>query len=262
MPILRIGIGTGNLQQPLKKALHTAAKVGAQGIEIDARNVLRPSELSETGRRQLRKMLDDLNLQVAAVRFNTRRGYDVADDLDRRMEATREALRFAYSLGASTVINSIGRVDEDLDAPTNQQLIACLEDIARWGQHIGAMLACETGNEPVDRLAQLLDRLRYQTIGVAFNPGNLIINGWYDSTSIEVVGPRVLTVIARDAVRDLARGRGLEVPLGDGTADFPHILATLEQFDYRGWIIADRQRSDDLEYDLSNAVKYLRAIQQ
>ncbi|RMF42361.1 MAG: sugar phosphate isomerase/epimerase [Planctomycetota bacterium] len=238
-----------------------ASRMGAQGIEIDARSMLRPSELTETGRRQLRRMLDDLNLRVAAVRFMTRRGYDCLDDLDRRMEATREALKFAYSLGANVVINAVGPVDSDPESRGYQLMKSCLDDIAGWGQRLGAMLACETGTEPVDRLVGLLESLQNPTIGVAFNPGNLIVHGFYDADSIVRCGDRVLTVVARDATRDLTRGRGLEVPLGTGSADFPQILGALEQFDYRGWLLADRLNSDDPEQDLANAVKFLQRIQ-
>src|SRR6056297_2353137 len=79
----------------LKKALAMAAGLGVSGVEICARTAVRPSELSDTGVRQLRKMLDDLNLQVAAVRFQTRRGYDQSADLERRVEATKDAMQMA-----------------------------------------------------------------------------------------------------------------------------------------------------------------------
>ena len=61
---------------PFKQALATAAEIGAEAVEINARSDLKPGELSRTGVRHLRKMLADLNLKVAAVNFPTRRGYD------------------------------------------------------------------------------------------------------------------------------------------------------------------------------------------
>ena len=82
MPELKIAIALASLRQPFKKALHTAARMGATGVEIDARHGLRPSELSDTGLRQLKKTLSDLNLRLAGVRFPTRHGYDIAQDLD------------------------------------------------------------------------------------------------------------------------------------------------------------------------------------
>lgn len=260
LPDLKIAIALTSLKLPFKQALQTAARLGATGVEIDARNLLKPSEISETGRRQLKKTMTDLNLRVAALRFPTRRGYDVLQDLDRRLEATKEAMSFAFSLGASVVINSIGFIPKDTAHPGYVQLQASLSDLARYGQHIGAMLACETGSEPVDRLIDLLDGLPEQAIGVAFNPGNLIVNDCFEEGSIRKCAAKTLAVIARDGVRDLARGRGMDVPLGQGSAEFPEILGVLEEQHYRGWFHLDRLQSADPVGELAHAVSYLKAI--
>ena len=71
---IKLGIELASLRLPLKKGLLTARELGAEAVEIDARHELRPEDLSRTGVRQVRKMLDDLNLRVSAVSFRTRRG--------------------------------------------------------------------------------------------------------------------------------------------------------------------------------------------
>ncbi len=260
LPELKIGIGLNSLRLPFKKALHTVASLGASGVEIDVRNLLRPAELSDTGRRQLRKMLDDLNLRVAAIRFPTQRGYDVLQDLERRIDATKDAMRFAYSLGANVVVNSIGYVPEESAHPAYSQLQVSLTDLSRFGQHVGAMLACETGSEPVERLVGLLDSLGDQAIGISFNPANLLINDCYTERSIMQCAGRVMNVTARDAVRDVTRGRGIDVPLGRGSVDIPQILGVLEEQHYRGWFVVDRINSDNTVHELEQAVKFLKAL--
>ena len=152
---LRIGVQLAALRQPLKKALQTAAQLGAEAVEIDARHELMPRELSTTGLRQFRKLLDDLNLKVCAVSFTTRRGYDVPDDLDARVGATKETMQMAYQLGASVVINQIGPVppvpsDETSVAERRrwQTLVEVLTDVGQFGQRCGARLAASTGTEP------------------------------------------------------------------------------------------------------------------
>lgn len=204
--------------------------------------------------------MDDLNLRVAAIRFPTRRGYDILQDLDRRLEATKECLRFAYSLGASVVVNAVGQVPEDVSHPAYHQLQASLTDLARYGQHVGAMLACETGSEPAERLVALLESLPEKAIGITFNPGNLIVNDFYDESAIRSCASRTLHVIARDGVRDLARGRGLEVPLGRGSAEFPQILGVLEEQPYGGWFTLEPSNSRDPADEVRNAVSFLNAL--
>ena len=258
LPELKIAVGLSSLRQPFKKALHTAARLGATGVEIDARNDVQPKELSDTGRRQLKKMLTDLNLRVAAVRFPTRRGYDVLQDLERRIDATKDAMQFAYNLGAQVVINSVGFIPEQADHPGYLQLQASLADLARHGQHVGAMLGCETGSEPAARLVGLLESLPERAIGIAFNPGNLIVNDCYAEDAIQQCASRTLVVIARDAVRDLARGRGLDVPLGRGSVEFPQLLGVLEEQPYSGWFVVDRLSAQDPVTEIGHAISYLK----
>ena len=260
MSEIRIGIGLASLGQPFKQALHTAKQLGASAVEIDARTLVRPHEISDTGLRQLRKMLIDLDLRVASVRFPTRRGYDVVDDLERRIDATKAAMRFAYDLGANVVVNAVGYVPDDASHPAHQQLQASLADLARYGQHVGALLACETGSEPAERLTSLLESLPKQTIGIAFNPANLIVNDCYDEQTIDRCASNTLSVAARDAVRDLARGRGLDVPLGRGSVDFPRVLGVLEEHRYSGYYIVERVQSSNPLEELGNAIRYLRAL--
>jgi sugar phosphate isomerase/epimerase len=67
-------------------------------------------------------------------------------------------------------------------------------------------------------------------------------------------------VHARDGVRDFARGRGVEVPLGRGTADFPALLGALEEYNYRGYVTIERENTTDPVTEAANAVKYLKSL--
>src|SRR5437764_8236863 len=102
---IKLGIGLATLRMPLKKALLTARELGAEAVEIDLRNELSADDLSRTGIRAVRKMLDDLNLRLSAVAFRTRRGYAAPEDLDARIEATKRAMSSAYELGTSVIVN-------------------------------------------------------------------------------------------------------------------------------------------------------------
>ena len=66
----KIAIQLKSLRQPFKKALQTAHELGAKAVEIDAQADIRPKDLTGTGVRQLKKMLEDLHLKVAAIGFD------------------------------------------------------------------------------------------------------------------------------------------------------------------------------------------------
>jgi sugar phosphate isomerase/epimerase len=67
-------------------------------------------------------------------------------------------------------------------------------------------------------------------------------------------------VHAIDATRDLAVGRGIEVPLGQGSAELPELLGILEEHQYRGFITVARPASDSPLADLRQGIEFLRNL--
>ncbi|KAA5546103.1 sugar phosphate isomerase/epimerase [Roseiconus nitratireducens] len=255
MAELKLAVRLDSLGLPLKRGLDVAARLGVRGVELNARGEVHPEALSETGLRHLRKMLEDRNLSVAALRFQTRRGYENPQDLQRRVEATKSAMSLAYKLGAPAVINSIGYVSDDKDDPRYNTLQAVIEDLGRFGARVGAFLAAETGAESGETLSEILGESEDGFVAVAFNPGQLIVNRHSVLDAVRVLKDRIVVVCATDGVVDLAAGRGIRVPIGEGTADFPQILATLEDSDFRGPVIVGR--SDATLAELDQGVQYL-----
>lgn len=257
---IKVAVRLASLRLPFKKSLLAAAELGAGAVEIDALNELKPREMSQTGIRQIRKQLEDLQLKVSAVSFETRGSYHDLNGLDRRVEATRDALKFAYELGTNVVVNQIGRIPEDVESPDFQMLLQTITDLGVTGQRVGAMLAARTGTESGETMRRLIDELPDGSLVVDFDPGNLIINGYSASDAIKFLARDVMHVHARDGVQDLAKGRGLEVQLGRGSADFPYLLGVLEEQRYRGWLTVQRDEADNPLQESAQAVEYLKNI--
>jgi sugar phosphate isomerase/epimerase len=260
VPALKIGIAISSLRQPLSKALFTAARLGAAAVEIDARSDLKPAELSQTGLRQLRKMLDDQGLRVAAIAYPTRRGYQVPEQLEARVAGTKEAMKLAYALGTTVVVNQVGRIPAESSGKEWSSLLEALSDLGHFGQHTGAQLAAQTGSESGSDLARLIAALPQGAIGVDLDPGSLLVNDFSPTEAVAALGPHIVHVHATDGVRDLARGRGAEVPLGRGAADYPALLGQLEECGYRGYFTLSRRSAEDPVYEIGAAVQYLQNL--
>lgn len=254
---LKKGLRLECLRQPFKQALMTASRIGAEGVEVNGRSDLRPTEMSRTAVRHLAKMLADLNLKICAVHFPTRRGYDVQQDLERRIEATKASMTMAYELGCNVVINRVGRVPEDAQSDRWQTMVEALTDIGNHAQKTGAWLVAQTGSEDGETMKNLIDALPPMSLGVDFDPGDLTINGFSSSDAMKHLGANVMSFRARDAVRDMAQGRGLEVQLGRGSIEWASLLATLEEHNYQGYITVDRQTDDDSVQECGQAIEYL-----
>lgn len=259
---LKRGLKLECLRQPFKQALSTAARLGADGIEINGRTDIRPVEMSRTAIRHLIKMLTDLNLRVCAVHFPTRRGYDVESDLDRRIDATKAAMTMAYELGCNVVVNQIGRVPEDPQSDRWTTMVQALTDIGNHAQKSGAWLSAQTGSESGETLKGLIDSLPPMSLGVDFDPGDLMINGFSPVESMKQLAPHVMSFRARDAVRDLAQGRGLEVQLGRGSIDWAELLGALEEQNYQGYITVDRDTDGNSIEECGQSIEYLTNLFQ
>jgi sugar phosphate isomerase/epimerase len=259
LPGLRVGIQLTGLKLPFKQALHAANRMGAEAVEIDARFGLKPSELVGTALRQVRKLLEDLNLRVAAIRYPTRRGYDCEEELERRVAGTKQAMKMAYDLGAHVVVNQIGMIGESEEDASRQLLRTVLTDLGSYSQRVGAFLACETGAEPLERLTSLINSLPDGSVGVTLNPGNLFVNG-YDLQGLPDLARHVMLVHAKDGVPDRSRGRGTEVPLGRGMAEFPEIAAILEEAHFSGYFIVEKDNPRNPVEEIAMAVQFLKNI--
>lgn len=256
----KIAVVTASLRLPLRSALATAGRLGARGVELDARTELRPEQLSQTALRQLRKILDDFNLRVSAVAFPTRRGYEVADDLERRIEATKRAMKLARDLRADVLVNQVGCIPQDEQSPQWRTLIEALTDLGAAGLHYGVTLAARTGSEDGASLARLLAALPEGTLGVDLDPGSLLVAGHPPSETIESVGPHIVHVHATDGVRDPARARALSAQVGRGSADYPRLLGLLEEHNYHGWFTIEHRSGGDPAVEMGQTVQFLESL--
>ena len=260
MTKLRIAVQTRCFAQPFRKALHTAASIQCDGVQFDARNEVRPAELSDTGLRQLRKMLDDLNLRVGSMYFPTRRGYSEPSDLDRRDDATVAAIKVASQLQSKVLVCDLGRIPESATDPAMDVLTEVFTALGSQGIRYGVQLAAQARYDTLDLLKSFLAALPEGSLYLDLHPGRLLADGHSPEKFVSALGQYIAHVHAVDGVRDFATGRNVEVVLGRGSADFPGLLGHLEEFDYRGWLTIERRDSDAAVEEMANAVKFLRAI--
>ncbi len=256
---LRMSIATRSLQEPLKRAVQTAAEMGAQGVEFDLRNEIRPGEMSDTGRRQLLHYLEEMNLTVASAMFPTRRAFYDLEELDTRLAATRQAMEFAFQLKAYILTLRVGRIPEEADSQEYQILKQVLNDLARHGNRVGVTLAITPMRDNPTLLLQLLGEITEGLVGINYDPAMFAMAGQNPIQALSKMQSHVLHVLARDGLRDMD-GSGLEVPLGRGEVAWEEVLAQLDEAEYKNWLTVDRTQGEDRPGDIRRAIQYLKTI--
>jgi sugar phosphate isomerase/epimerase len=257
---LKLGICLESLGLPLRRALAEAQRLGVTGVQVDAIGDLAPNALSETGRREFRHLLRAHNLELTALGCPLRRGLDSAENQQPRIEHVQKVLTLSYDLGPRVVIVQAGTVPEDAQSPRANLLSESLRALAQHGDRSGTVLALETGLEPGSKLAAFLDRFDTGALGVNLDPANLLLHGFDPYESIQALGRRIVHAHAKDARQDRASRAAQEVPLGHGDIDWMKFLGVLEEVEYRGWLVIERESGDNRLADVAAGVSFLRRL--
>ncbi|MHC4876732.1 MAG: sugar phosphate isomerase/epimerase family protein [Planctomycetota bacterium] len=259
MPELQLAVATRHFGLPLQRTLDAAVEIGARGLQFDVRNELKPSELSDTGRRAFKNRLREQLLTLASFEYPTRRSFCDEEALDARVAGLKGALEFAFSMGVTVVCGRIGRIPEDADSPKYRLLREVLNDIARHSNRVGATFAITPGVDSLDAIKRVLSDVTDGPIGINLDPAGLIMS---ENDPVEVyrgVYDRVLSVQLRDGLRDID-GQGIEVPVGRGEVVWDELLALLEEGSFRGWLVASRTTGDDKLGDMARALRFVRNL--
>jgi sugar phosphate isomerase/epimerase len=220
---------------PLRPALAQAQKLGTSGVELAAAGPLAPRQLSQTGRRELRQLCKSHDLQLIALACPLRKGLDVADNQEARIDYLKDCLALAYDLGPGKAVVQAGRVPEKEDNPRAPLLREALAELGRHGDRVGGQLLLETGAEPGEILAAYLARFDTGSLGACFNPGSLLQNGHDPIAAARALHRFVGHAHATDA-RQVNPSRTQAVPLGHGDIDWTQLLGVLEEIGYHGWL--------------------------
>lgn len=255
---LKIGIRLESLGLPLRRGLQEAERLGVAGVQVDAAGDLSPNQLSQTGRREFRNLLRAHNLELTAVGCPLRRGLDSAEGQEACIEHIQKVLALGFDLGPRRVIVQAGRIPTEPDAPAARWLNEALLALGHCGDRVGAVLALETGLEAAEVLRQFLDRFDTGGLGVNLDPANLLMNGFDPYAGALALRGKIVHAHAKDARQASASRSAQEVPLGHGDIEWMRFLGVLEDIEYRGWLVVERESGDQRRADVAAGVGFLR----
>jgi sugar phosphate isomerase/epimerase len=260
MKHVKLGVRLESLALPLRRALQEAVRLGVGGVQIDAVGDLTPGKLTQTGRRELMHLHRSHNLQIAAVGCPLRRGLDCAQDQEQRIEHVRKVMSLSFDLGARLVVVGAGHVPAELADPRRQLFKEALLTLAAHGDRTGVVLALETGLELGDVLGPFLTTFDSGGLGVTLDPGNLLMNGFDPYQSVQALRGLVKHVHAHDARSATANRSAQEVAVGHGDIDWLQFLSVLEEIDYHGWMIVERESGEQRLADVAAGVTFMRRL--
>lgn len=255
----RLAVATRCFDRPLREALSAAAATGAEGVQFDLRQELNPAELRESARRELRHVLDELGLRVAGTTFTLRRPLADEHELDRRIAALKQAMTCSYDLQSRVLTVRIGRIPNDADSKEAQIFREVVDDLARYANHVGVVLAFTPAHDAPDDLHRLVSSVESGPVGIDFDPAQFAMSGRDPVAALRTLHAFTYHVQLRDGLADL-EGASAETAVGDGAVPWIEVLAMLSEMDYSGWLTAVRTQGSDKRADIAHAVAFVRRL--
>jgi len=255
---MKLGVVLETLGTPLRKALSEAARLAVPGVQIDAAGDIAPDQLTETGRRDFRNLLRSSNLELAALNVPLRRGLDVAENLQQRLDHVRKVMTLAPDLGTRRVVVAFPKVPDDAAAPRALLLRESLLNLGEYGDRIGVRLALEAGLDSGGKVRDYLKGFDSGSLAITYDPANFLLNGFDPLAAITTLGPQLCHVQARDGRTTTVSGVAREVPVGAGDLDWILIVAMLESVEYQGFAVVDRESGETRAADVAAGTRFLR----
>jgi len=278
---MKIGVIVDSFRLPLREGLRRAEEVGAEGVQIYAvAGEMDPDNLSLSARRELKEFIRSLGLEISALCGDLGgHGFAREEELEWRIAKSKQIMDLAVELGASVVTTHIGVIPEDTSDPAYRSIKAACEELASYGDRVGATFAVETGPEPTGRLRRFLDGLEHKGVRVNLDPANLVmvtgddpVEATYilqdyivhthakDGIMLRKTDPKLIyDHFAEGGIEDFRLGEYFqEVPLGRGQVDFDRWLRALKDIGYDGFLTIEREVGEDPAKDIEEAVRFLR----
>jgi sugar phosphate isomerase/epimerase len=168
----------------------------------------------------------------------------------------------ASELGIDLVTFHAGFIPDVTDRMARVALLHRLRDLAIVFEARGVRVGLETGQERAEAMVQLLDDLGHPSVGVNFDPANMILYGTGDPIeALHTLAPRVVQLHVKDALPPRRQGEwGIEVPVGEGAVDWAAFFTALQQVPDGVELMIEREAGDDRAGDIGRAVRFLRHI--
>jgi sugar phosphate isomerase/epimerase len=235
-----------------------------------------PENLMARRRKEILDMVVSNGLVISAICGDIGHGFADRESNSWKIEKSKRIMDLALDLNTNIITTHIGVIPENPGHPRWGILQEACGELGEYGENVGAYFAVETGPETSAVLKKFLDSLKSKCVRVNMDPANLVmVTGDDPVKAVTTLKDYIVHTHAKDGIM-LRKGNpeiiyGMieetqagacfeEVPLGEGSVDFPEYLKALNSIGYNGFLTIEREVGDNPEADIRAAVGYLNGI--
>ncbi len=277
-----IGVMLDSFRTDWRTALDLAKKTGAAGLQVYATNgEFAPENMTREMRKEFLKEVKDHGLVISALCGDLGQGFAHQEKNPALIEKSFRILELAKELETDVVTTHVGVIPADSTCARYQIMQDACGKLAEYADKLGAHFAIETGPEVATTLKGFLDGLHSTGVSVNLDPANFVmvtgddpVQAVYtlrdyivhthakDGVKLLNGDPMVIYGEADQSVEDAIREAKYfeELPLGEGSVDFPAYLKALNDIGYRGFLTIEREAGEDPAADIGKAADFLRGL--
>ena len=178
------------------------------------------------------------------------------------LAAARDNAKLAAKLGLELVSFHAGFLPHDANDPERGVLVERLRASVDAFAEEGVTTAFETGQERADTLVGVLDQIERETVGVNFDPANMLLYRMGEPVeALALLGRWVRQIHVKDAVRSETPGEwGTEVAAGTGEVDWQAFFGVARAHELDVNLVIEREAGDDRVGDVKTARALLAEV--
>lgn len=274
-----IGAMVESFKLDTKSAILKAAEIGAKGLQMySTRGENAPENLVGAKRKELLDFVKSNGLVFSAICGDLGHGFGNKELNPELIEKSKRIMDLAKDLETDIVTTHIGVVPSDPNHDRYKIMQEACVELAAYADSIGSHFAIETGPETSLTLKNFLDTLNSTGVAVNLDPANLVmVTGDDPVQAVYNLKDYIVHTHAKDGVKladcdpevvykviEIEDLMGIEtfkeVPLGEGSVDFPAYLKALEDIGYKGFLTIERECGEDPAKDIKTAYTFLNDI--
>lgn len=180
-----------------------------------------------------------------------------------RMKTLKKGSDFAKMIGVKDVITHVGFLPENPSSTEYREMVSCVKNVAEYCKSNDQYFLFETGQETPVTLKRMIEDVGTGNLGINLDPANLILYGKANPVdALTVFGSYVRGVHGKDGNYPTdGKNLGEEKPLGQGSVNYPALVAKLKEVGYDGAITIEREISGEQQLkDIVAAKAYLETL--
>lgn len=255
---IKISVPTIILNTDIRKAIHAAMQVGAQGVQFDLRTEVVAANYGDSARKQLLHHLVERNLELASGHFPLRGPLTEKDRLDQRLSALSSAITLASQLKIRRLTVRPGSIPP-VGNEERETLVQIVGELVAQADKLGVVLCLLPNGDSAEELVQFVSEVSTGLVMIDADPADWVLNGLSYVSELRGIFGHIGHFEGRDAARG-ATGGGREVPVGRGEIRWEEVAALLTEMGYTGWINVQRTIGSDRVSDVASGVDVFRKL--